>query len=114
MQLHFRFSLSSNDAFVLISNVLIAESSSERTVDAPCIDVPPVMLTFVLLGAGEEVRELLREEGMLFDLKSEIREPAADGGGFGTGAWIASALGLSVKALFAGVDEEGGRGRLAM
>lgn len=86
MQLHFLFPLSNNVAFVLISKVLMAESSSERTVDAPCMDVPPVMLTFVLLGAGEEVRELLREEDVLFVLKSEISEPAAEGGGLGMGA----------------------------
>jgi hypothetical protein len=86
MQLHFRLSLSSKVALVLISSVLMAASSSERTVDAPCIDVPPVMLTFVLLGAGEDVRELLRELDVLFGLKSEISEPAADGGGLGMGA----------------------------
>jgi hypothetical protein len=97
---------------VLISSVLIAESSSERTFDAPCIDVPPVILTFVL-GAGEDVRELLRDEDVLFDLKSEINEPAAEGGGLGMGAWMASGLGLSVKALLT-VDDEGGGGRLVI
>ncbi len=86
IQLHFLLSLSSNVVFVLISKVLIAESSSESIVDAPCIDVPPVMLTFVLLGAGEDFRELLWEAGVLFDLKSEMSEPAAEGGGLGMGA----------------------------
>lgn len=65
---------------MLISRLRIAASSSESTADAPCIDVPPVMLTFVfeLEGAGEDVREL----GVLFDvLKSEIRGPEAEGGG---------------------------------
>jgi hypothetical protein len=44
------------------------------------------MLTFVLLGAGEDFRELLWEAGVLFDLKSEMSEPAAEGGGLGMGA----------------------------
>lgn len=89
---------------MLISSVRIAASSSVKTADAPCIDVPPVILTFVLLlfGDGEVVRDAFREEGLLLDLKSEISEPAAEGGGFGVGAWTASGLGLSVKALLRG------------
>ena len=96
---------------MLISSVRIAASSSVKTADAPCIDVPPVILTFVLLlfGTGEDVRDVLREDGLLFDLKSEINEPAAEGGGFGAGAWTASSLGLSVKALL-----RRGGGRLVM
>ena len=70
-----------------------------------------MILTFIF-GAGEDVRELLWDEDVLFDLKSEISEPAAEGGGLGMGAWIASGLGLSVKALLA-VDDEGG-GRLVI
>jgi hypothetical protein len=112
MQLHFRFSLSNNELFVLISNVRIAASSSVNTEEAPCIDVPPVILTFVLLGAGEEVRELFRDVGVLFALKSEISEPAAEGGGLGVGAWMASGFGFRVKALFAA--EEDGTGRLVI
>jgi len=70
--------------FVLISRLRIAASSSESTAEAPCIDVPPVMLTFVfeLEGAGEEVREV----GIDFAvLKSEIRGPAAEAVGVG---WV--------------------------
>jgi hypothetical protein len=89
--------------FVLISRLRMAASSSERTFDCPCIDVPPVIFTFVfeLEGAGEDVREEFREE--TFDLevlKSEIRGPAAEGGGLGVGAWMAAGLGWRVKALF--------------
>ena len=95
---------------MLISSVRIAASSSVKTADAPCIEVPPVIFTFVLLfefGAGDEVRDALREEGLLFALKSEISKPAAEGGGLGVGAWMASGFGLSVKALLGG-------GRLVM
>lgn len=84
--------------FVLISRLRIAASSSESTVEAPCIDVPPVMFTFVFEaeGAGDEVRKV----GFDFEvLKSEIRGPAAEGGGLGVGAWIATGLGCKVKAL---------------
>jgi len=83
---------------VLISRLRIAASSSERTPEAPCIDVPPVIFIFVfeLGGAGEDVREV----GFDFEvLKSEIRGPAADGGGLGMGAWTATGLGWRVKAL---------------
>ena len=75
---------------MLISRLRIAASSSVRTVEAPCIDVPPVILTFVVFdgpGTGEAVPEALREEELLFDLKSEIRVPAAEGGARGVGAW---------------------------
>lgn len=69
-----------------ISRERMAASSSVSTVDAPCMDVPPVMLTFVAFGAGEEVREGTREEEEDFVLKSEINVPAAEGGGLGVGA----------------------------
>ena len=88
---------------MLISRLRIAESSSESTVDAPCIDVPPVMFTFVfeLEGAGEEVREGFREEEFdLEGLRSEIKGPAAEGGGLGTGAWMATGLDSRENALF--------------
>jgi hypothetical protein len=66
------------------------------------------MLTFVLFGAGEDVRDVLWEEGLLFDLKSEISEPAAEGGGLGVGATMPEGWGSSVKALLAVEVEEGG------
>lgn len=79
MQLHARFFESRRRVlFVLISRLRIAASSSVRTVEAPCMDVPPVMLTFVGLedgGAGEDVRVV----GVLLDLKSDIRVPEAGG-----------------------------------
>ena len=103
---------------MLISRLRIAASSSVRTVEAPCIDVPPVTLTFVVFdrpGAGEAVREALREEELLFDLKSEIRVPAAEGGARGVGAWIAGGLGSREKALLpAGVVEDETAGRFVM
>ena len=57
------------------------------------------MFTFVFEGAGEEVREAFREVELLLDLKSEIKVPAAEGGGLGMGAWMASGLGWRVNAL---------------
>jgi hypothetical protein len=115
IQLHFRFSLSiCKELFVEISRLRIAASSSLITEEAPCMDVPPVILTFVLDGAGEEVREAFLEEELLLDLKSEIRAPAAEGGGLGIGAWMASGLGLRVKALLAVDDEAVAFGRFAM
>jgi len=100
---------------VLISRLRIAASSSESTAEAPCIDVPPVMLTFVfeLEGAGEEVCEV----GVDFEvLKSEVRGPAAEGGGRGMGAWMAAGLGWRVKALLDGAGAAGvdGMGFFAM
>lgn len=85
MQLHFLFSLFNNVLFILISKARMATSNSFNTVEAPCIDVPPLMLTLVL-GMGEDVRDAFRDVGLLFDLKSAISEPAAEGGGRGTGA----------------------------
>jgi len=49
------------------------------------------MLTLVFEGIGEDVREAFRDVGLLLDLKSDIRVPAAEGGGRGVGAWIAEA-----------------------
>lgn len=50
------------------------------------------------------MREGFREEELLFDLKSDIKVPIAEGGGFGVGAATSSGLGLSAKALlFEGV-----------
>ncbi len=98
---------------MLISRVRIAASNSERTVEAPCMDVPPVMFTFVfeLEGAGEVVREV----GVDFEvLKSEIKVPAAEGGGLGMGAWMVVGLGWEVKALLDGGMEDDGMGFLAM
>lgn len=60
------------------------------------------MFTFVFEfeGAGDDVREGFREEAFNFEvLKSEMRGPAAEGGGLGVGAWIAAGLGWRVKAL---------------
>jgi hypothetical protein len=81
--------------------------------EAPCIDVPPVMLTFVFAGAGEVVRDVALEAGVLFDLKVEIREPAADGGGRGLGALVASNSGVGTEALLVS-DDLGEDGRLDM
>jgi len=78
------------------------------------MDVPPVMFTFVFEGAGDDVREALREEAALLDLKSEIRVPAAEGGGLGIGAWMALGLGLRVNALLAIDVDATGAGRFAM
>lgn len=61
----------------------MAESSSERADEAPCIAVPPVIMTLVLAaldGAGEEERELLAELFRDFAFRSEIKVPAAEGG----------------------------------
>jgi hypothetical protein len=116
MQLHFRLELSRRVEFVLISRLRIAASSSERTVEAPCMDVPPVMFIFVFWGAGEDVREGFWEEVLLFEfldgLKSEINGPAAEGGGLGVGVWMTGGLGLSAKAFLLGLEEEEVAGRL--
>ena len=78
-------------------------------VEAPCIGIPPDRLTLVL-GAGEEVRGEVLTLG-----RSEIREPAADGGGLGdgfredaleadvgTGSWRASGVLVRASALAKG------------
>lgn len=92
-----------------ISRVRMAESRSLRAVEAPCMGIPPDKLTLAL-GAGEEVRDDVLTLG-----RSEIREPAADGGslgdGFredamddevGIGTWRASGVLLRASALARG------------
>ena len=63
MQLHLRFARSAADCefeakvgFVCSSKARIAESRSDKVFPAPCMLVPPVMLTFVFVGAGDAVR----------------------------------------------------------
>ena len=109
MQLHFLLSLSRSVLFVLISRLRIVASSSERTPLAPCMFVPPVMFTFVFVvgGKGEDVREgfceALRDEEEDFEvLKSDIKEPAAEGGARGVGACIAAGFGSREKAFLTG------------
>ena len=48
-----------------------------KVVDAPCMELPPATLIFVL-GVGEEVREDVLERTLG---RSEMRWPDADGGG---------------------------------
>ena len=112
MQLQRRLSLSSKELLVLISRLRIAESSSVSVEEAPCMDVPPVMFTFVFGGAGEEVRE----DALLLDLKSDIRVPDAEGGARGVGAWITAGLGwrVEVDGPLLGVKLRGGVGRFVM
>lgn len=95
-QSHFRAALSAaegeREGFVWSSRARMAESRSERAVEAPCMGVPPERAIFVFEGglAGEEVREGwgdgfwegLREVVRTFG-RSEIREPAAEGGFWG-------------------------------
>ena len=56
-------------------------------VDAPCIELPPATLILVL-GAGEETREDVREPERTLG-RSEIRCPDADGGGLAAGVEVA-------------------------
>ena len=56
----------------------IAESRSDRVFPAPCMLVPPVMFTFVLVGAGDAVRGVDDCDGG--GSTSEIRGPDAEGG----------------------------------
>jgi hypothetical protein len=83
---------------VCSSRERMAESRAVRAVDAPCMGVPPVMLTLVL-GAGEDVREAgaLLEAGF----RSDIRWPAAEGGVRDVGGWITAGWFWRPK-LFAG------------
>ena len=55
------------------------DTRSSKVVDAPCIEAPPGTLILVF-GAGEEVREVLREPVCTLG-RSEIKGPAAEGGG---------------------------------
>lgn len=87
MQLHSLFSFSAavfdcdRLGFVCISRLRIAESRSEREDEAPCICVPPVMLTLAF-GAGGTFREDCEEVGLRGDRESDTRGPAAEGGAF--------------------------------
>ena len=54
-----------------------------RVVDAPCIALPPTTL-ILALGAGEEVREDVREPKRTLG-RSEMRCPDAEGGGLAAG-----------------------------
>lgn len=90
---------SMRDVFVDISSARIAESRVDSVDEAPCIDCPPVSVTFVVVaffGAGDAFRdgfwEALREEELDLVLNSEIREPAAEGGGRVIGACTAAGL----------------------
>jgi hypothetical protein len=68
---------------VVISSVRMASSRSDNTVEAPCIAVPPEMLTLVF-GPGVEERDA----GVDLDLgggRSDMRRPAADGAGRAAG-----------------------------
>jgi hypothetical protein len=73
------------DGLVWISRERMAESSSVRAVEAPCMGVPPVIFILVF-GAGEEVREA----GALLEVgfRSDMRWPAADGGVRGCGGCV--------------------------
>lgn len=55
--------------------------------DAPCIALPPATLILVL-GAGEEVLEDVREPERTLG-RSEIKRPDADGGAFTAGVEVA-------------------------
>lgn len=100
IQLHFRFSFSAaefavdKDGFVWISRLRMAESRSESADDAPCIAVPPEMLTLAL-GAGDAVLEELVEVALGFrgDKLSDMSDPAADGGA------LAAVIGLFAGAV---------------
>jgi hypothetical protein len=83
---------------VCSSRERMAESRPVRAVDAPCIGVPPVMLTLAF-GAGDAVREA----GALLEVgfRSDMRCPAAEGGVRGVGGWVTAGRFWRAK-LFAG------------
>ena len=58
-----------------------------RVVDAPCMALPPTTL-ILALGAGEDVREDVREPNRLLG-RSEMRCPDAEGGGLEAGVEVA-------------------------
>lgn len=58
----------------------MALSRSDRAVEAPCIAFPPAIVTLVL-GAGEAFLDDCAEDFLDGDKASEIKLPAADGGG---------------------------------
>ncbi len=60
-----------------------------RVVDAPCIALPPATLILVL-GAGEEVLEDVREPERTLG-RSDIRCPDAEGGGLAAGVEVVGA-----------------------
>ena len=83
----------------------IAESKSERVVEAPCMAGPPVRVIFVLFcGAGDAVRGVfVRTLG-----RSEIRGPEAEGGGLeGVGRWTASGSKERIEVFTRGVSLRG-------
>lgn len=73
------------DAF---SRVWIKASSSERFLEELLMGVPPVIVTFAGREDGREGEDV-RVFGALAGLgRSEIRRPAADGGGLGGGVRV--------------------------
>lgn len=77
-----------SEGLVVISRERIAASRSATAPEAPCMGVPPVIDTLVLgalffeeEGPGVEEREVGFDVGLGFGARrSEIREPAAEGG----------------------------------
>lgn len=72
---------------MVISNVRIASSRSDKAVEAPCIAVPPEMWTLVL-GAGVDDRD----PGVDLDLgtgRSDMSRPGPDEVGLGAGGGVA-------------------------
>jgi len=87
MQLHLRFAKSAGDwdefakeGLVWISSDRIAESRSPSVDAAPCMFVPPVMLTLVLAGAGEDALDDFVDALVGGASMSEINGPEAEGG----------------------------------
>jgi len=87
IQLHLRFAKSAGDCdefakegLVWISSDRIAESRSPSVDAAPCMFVPPVMLTFVLKGAGEDALDDFVDPLTDGASMSEINGPEAEGG----------------------------------
>jgi hypothetical protein len=68
----------------------MAESRLERVEDAPCIAVPPEMLTLVF-GAGDGFLEDCAEAAFLGLSESDISGPAAEGGGFDVIGFVVAA-----------------------
>lgn len=100
---------------VEISRDRMAWSRSEITLEEPCMGTPPVMEILVVAdcwllreagGPGVEVRE----EGLDLDFclagRSDMRVPAADGGGLEEG-WEGGGLLGPLKELLEGVDARG-------
>lgn len=74
------------DGLVLSSRVRRAESRVESVLDWPCMAGPPGMEIFVVFD-GRGLGEAEREVGLDWDvdlgiLRSDIRVPEAEGGGF--------------------------------